>query len=210
MNLPPAPVLEDWRDTKRRCTKCNTMYTELNNWNKACRVHLGKKNLKYDPRSKWPIGHWECCGASWNISDIHYEWKIPYGCFYMDHTTLFKPYSTENNNFIRLVPIEFESQMRAPISKDSIVATIYTENQELEYITYKDERFARIHVKPIDLPQRRLGKEQRSIDEDREDYSKTFYDDTPTFVPYYLVRRILTDRQDLDHVKYFEEKGPDK
>ena len=205
-----SSLLEDWRNTKRRCTKCNIVYTELNNWNKSCRVHLGKKNVKDDPMNKWPRGHWECCGASWNTSDKHYEWRKPRGCYYMDHTTLYQPYRTENKNFLRLVPIEFESIMRVPISKDNIVATIYSERQENEYINYIDDRFTLRHVKPIHLPQRQLGKEQRAIDKDREEeseYAETFYDDTITFVPYYLVRRILMDRQDPDRVKYFEEKG---
>lgn len=212
-------LLEDWRNVKHTCTKCNSIYTELNNWNKACRVHLGKKILRRDTMSVWGIGHWDCCGASWLPCDKHYEWKIPYGCYYMDHTVLYEPYSTSDNNFLSLVPIEFESLMKTPITKQNIVATIFNEKQEHEYIQYMDDSFRNITIKPINLVQRELGRKQRSLDYEKEreqeefqdeDNAETFYDDIPTFVPYYIVKRVITEYQDQDRVKYFKDKGEHK
>ncbi len=196
-------LLRDWSTKQYECTKCKILFTKLDNWNKACRVHLGDKNLDF-PGVNWGPYHWDCCGASWIFGDKHYEFDVPRGCYYMDHTVLFKPYSSQDNNFLAVVPIAFEPQMKTKkINRENIVATILSPNDEKKHYYCEDEKFNEIQFRPTDVP-------NELDDVEDEDDERSYYDEPKQFNSYYIVRRIITERQDEDRVKYYLEKNKKK
>ena len=224
-------LYRDWTYT-RMCVRCNTPYTELDNIGRAqCRVHLGTYNNREDGCTQ-PRFHYECCGASQSLGDVHYETDVPRGCFPTDHTVIAQPYEKAGSKMgdewleIVAVPLRFERYMsggRLPAT--NVLATITSNDEErrtkVRYVTHDGD----VHeFTPRELwpsgPLFATAADFFGADAEVEDwYVASYYDHavssmaeadggdgSDNFEAYHVVRR-TSRRRDERRVAFYKARG---
>lgn len=139
-------LYRDWTYA-RVCVRCNTVYTELDNVGRAeCRVHLGHYNTAHAGATQ-PRMHYECCGASRVIDDVHFDDLEPHGCFPTDHTVAVQPYEKlfggdDGTEWLEIVavPLLFERFMGVRLPRTNVLELISSlpdeQNVEIAYETH--------------------------------------------------------------------------
>jgi len=204
----------------RVCTKCHVKYNELNNFNKDCRVHLGTYNEQF-AGPKWPAFHWECCGASKTEMDAHHEFMFPRGCYYMDHTVYMSEYTMGAHRelagtkltLLEIIPEPFTRFMSKLLRKDTIVKFVSAPEEEDTPFTLQDEQFNYQRITPREVREEKdfdpfidvnaVGSDSDDDDyedDDEDERETSFYDDEADFTSYYIVRRLIPERQDMQRV----------
>lgn len=196
------PMWKEWVQY-RTCTKCNVRYDEMNNLGRwLCRVHLGAYNTHLEGQ-RYTIDHFECCGASRNVDDVHHEMFVPMGCYRTDHTIAMTPYG--GPFFVSIVPCAFERFMKQPIPPASIVAHVISQQDEYKQLVYTDDALNTVRTKPIELEMRkRFDPVLHEVDD------ASFYSRSTKFIPYYVVRRTQTEQQDAERLRYFASRSADR
>ena len=193
------PIWQEWTQP-RTCTKCNVRYDEMNNLGRwLCRAHLGSYNVRRDGQ-RFAVEHFECCGASEDVYDAHFETFVPRGCYRTDHTISMTVY--QERFFLALVPVAFEPFMKQRVPPASIVARVLRPQDEQVPFSYTDASLSMVRTTPAALELRKLFNPFVSHEED------SFYAQQLSFLPYYVVRRTQADRQDAERVNFFASRGP--